>query len=209
MQVGDAVGWCGVTGSYAEQVAVPAGALVKLPQGIDTRTAAAALLQGMTAHYLAFSICSLGAGDSVLVHAGAGGTGLLLIQMAKRTGATVYTTVSTEEKATLAKDAGADVVINYTTENFAERVMEGTNGRGAKAVFDAVGKTTIDGSPGVPVAQGLPGAIWSGERPHLTHKPGQYPEVDLPDVPDLGRLYRHQGRAGMALLGGAGLDHRR
>ncbi|MCE2464740.1 MAG: quinone oxidoreductase [Dehalococcoidia bacterium] len=145
-QVGDAVGWCGVTGSYAEQVAVPVSALVKLPQGIDTKTAAAALLQGMTAHYLAFGICSLESGDSVLVHAGAGGTGLLLIQMAKHAGATVYTTVSTGEKAALATEAGADVVINYTTEDFAERVMKGTGGKGAKAVFDAVGKTTIEGS---------------------------------------------------------------
>ena len=145
-QVGDQVGWCGVTGSYAEQVAVPSNVLIKLPQGIDTKTAAAALLQGMTAHYLAFSICSLEPGDSALVHAGAGGTGLLLIQMVKRTGAKVFTTVSTEEKAALAKGAGADVVINYTTQDFAKEVMEGTGGKGAKAVFDAVGKTTLEGS---------------------------------------------------------------
>ena len=145
-QVGDQVGWCGVTGSYAEQVSVPSKVLIKLPQGTDTKTAAAALLQGMTAHYLAFSICHLGDGDSALVHAGAGGTGALLIQMAKRTGARVFATVSTEEKAALAKEAGADVVINYTTQNFAEEVMKGTDGKGAKAVFDAVGQTTFEGS---------------------------------------------------------------
>ena len=111
---------------------------------------------------------------------GAGGTGLLLIQMAKRTGATVYTTVSTEEKAALAKDAGADVVINYTTENFAERIMDGTGGGGAKAVFDAVGKTTIDGSLASLSRRGYLALYGQASGPHITHKPGQYPEVDLP-----------------------------
>ena len=105
VKVGDVVGYCGATGSYAEQVAVAANILVKMPEGTDAKTGAAALLQGMTAHYLAFSICPLGSDDTALVHAGAGGTGLLLIQMAKRTGARVFATVSTDEKAALATEA--------------------------------------------------------------------------------------------------------
>ena len=145
-KVGDAVGYCSVGSSYAEQVLVPSSALIKLPEGIDAKMAAAVLLQGMTAHYLAFSTYSLQPGDSCVVHAGAGGTGLMLIQMAKRAGARVFATVSTEEKAALAKEAGADRAIIYTREEFDDEVMKATDGQGVQVVYDSVGKTTFDKS---------------------------------------------------------------
>ena len=144
--VGDKVAYCSVTGSYAEQVAVPADVLVKLPQGVDPKTGAAVLLQGMTAHYLAYSTYPLKADDSALVHAGAGGTGLLLIQMAKRAGARVFATVSTDEKAVLAREAGADRAIVYTREDFQEEIKNATDGQGVQVVYDSVGKTTFDRS---------------------------------------------------------------
>ena len=146
VKVGDRVAYCGVTGSYTEQAAVPASVLVKLPEGIDAKTGAAAMLQGMTAHYLAYSIRPLNAGDPVLVHAGAGGTGLLLIQMAKRAGAQVFATVSTDEKASLAKEAGADGTIIYTREDFEEEVKKATDGKGVRVVYDSVGQTTFEKS---------------------------------------------------------------
>ena len=146
VNVGDIVAYWGVMGSYAEQVAIPANVLVKIPQGLDASTGAAALVQGMTAHYLAYSTYPLKPGDFALVHAGAGGTGLLLIQMAKRAGAYVFATVSTEEKAALAREAGADKAIIYTREDFEEEVKKATDGRGVQAVYDSVGKTTFDKS---------------------------------------------------------------
>ena len=145
-KVGDLVGYCSVGSSYAEQVLVPSEALIKLPDGIDAKTGAAVLLQGMTAHYLAFSTYPLSPGDSCLVHAGAGGTGMLLIQMAKRAGARVFATVSTDEKAALAKEAGADRAINYTREEFDDEVLKATDGHGVQAVYDSVGKDTFDKS---------------------------------------------------------------
>ena len=144
VSVGDQVVYCGVTGSYAEQVAVPSSALIKLPSGVDAAMGAAALLQGMTAHYLAHSSYPLKSGDSALVHAGAGGTGLLLIQMAKRAGARVFATVSTDEKAELARQAGADKAIVYTRDDFEAEVMKETNRKGVNVVYDSVGKTTFD-----------------------------------------------------------------
>jgi NADPH2:quinone reductase len=146
VKVGDRVVYCGVTGSYAEKVAVPADVLINMPPGLDARMGAAVLLQGMTAHYLAYSTYPLKAGDSCLVHAAAGGTGLLLTQMAKRAGAYVFATVSTDEKAALAGDAGADKTIIYTREDFEEEIKKATDGRGVNAVYDAVGKTTFDKS---------------------------------------------------------------
>ena len=143
---GDVVAYCGVTGSYAERVSVPEGVVIKVPQGLESKMAAAVLLQGMTAHYLAFSTYPLKEGDSCLVHAGAGGTGLLLIQMAKMAGARVFATVSTEEKAAVAREAGADQAIIYTHEDFEEEVMKATDGRGVQAVYDSVGKTTFEKS---------------------------------------------------------------
>ena len=146
VKVGDTVVYWGVRGSYAEQAAVPAEVLVKIPAGLDAKTGAAVFLQGMTAHYLAFSTYPLKPGDYALVHAGAGGTGLMLIQMAKRAGAYVFATVSTEEKAALAREAGADKAIIYTREDFEEVVNKTTDGRGCQAVYDSVGQTTIEKS---------------------------------------------------------------
>ncbi len=143
---GDLVAFWGTTGTYAERVALPSDVLVKLPEGVDAKTGAAALLQGMTAHYLAYTTYPLKPGDRCVVHAGAGGTGLLLIQMAKRAGAYVFATVSTEEKAALAREAGADRAIIYTREDFEEVVRAGTGGQGVQVVYDSVGKTTFDQS---------------------------------------------------------------
>ena len=146
VKVVDTVAYWGVRRSYAEQATVPADVLVKLPAELDARMGAAAFLQGMTAHYLAFSTYPLKPGDFALVHAGAGGTGLLLIQMAKRAGAYVLATVSTEDKAALAREAGADSAIIYTREDFEEEVKKGTDGRGCQAVYDSVGQTTFEKS---------------------------------------------------------------
>lgn len=140
------VAWASVRGSYASMAIVPAEKLVRIPEGIETRAAAAAMLQGMTAHYLAHSTYPIHRGDTVLIHAAAGGVGLLLVQMAKRLGATVFGTVSTEEKAELARDAGADEVILYTKMSFREEVRRLTGGKGVNVVYDSVGKTTFDDS---------------------------------------------------------------
>jgi NADPH:quinone reductase len=141
---GRRVAWSHVSGSYAERVAADPGHLVPIPDGIDSEVAAAALLQGMTAHYLAFDSYPIGQGDWVIVHAAAGGVGLLLTQLAKLRGGRVIATTSTEDKAELARGAGAEETIGY--EGFAERVREITGGGGAAAVYDAVGKTTfLDG----------------------------------------------------------------
>jgi NADPH2:quinone reductase len=146
VNVGDRVAYAGALGAYAEEAAVAVDRLVPLPDDISCEVGAAAMLQGMTAHYLAHGSYSLGKDDTALIHAGAGGVGLLLIQMAKRLGARVLTTVSTEEKEQLARAAGADEVIRYTERDFAEDVMTLTDGRGVDVVYDSVGKTTFDKS---------------------------------------------------------------
>jgi NADPH2:quinone reductase len=133
-------------GSYAEQAVVPADRLIKLPDGVDARLSAAVLLQGMTAYVLTHSTYTLKAGDAVLIHAGAGGTGQLMIQMAKRLGAYVFATVSTDEKAALARAAGADRAIIYTREDFEDEVKRASAGQGVQVVYDSVGKTTFDKS---------------------------------------------------------------
>jgi len=143
---GDRVAYAPHMGAYAEYAAVSADRLVKVPSGLDSRGAAAAMLQGMTAHYLAISTYSLKAGDTVLVHAAAGGVGLLLVQIAKMRGARVFGTVSTAEKAALVREAGADEVIQYTEKDFEAEVMRLTNGKGVNVVYDSVGKTTFDKS---------------------------------------------------------------
>ncbi len=143
---GDRVAWCGIPGTYAEQAVAPADRLIHIPDGITTQQAAAAILQGMTAHYLVFATFVPQFGDRVLIHAGAGGTGLLLIQLAKRLGTQVITTVSTEEKAALARDAGADHVILYTQEDVAARVHAITGGERLPVVYDSVGKSTFEQS---------------------------------------------------------------
>jgi NADPH2:quinone reductase len=141
---GDPVAYTGVTGSYAEYAIIPAAKGVKVPKGMDLKVAASIMLQGMTAHYLAVDTYPLKKGDWCLVHAGAGGVGLLLIQMAKMRGANVITTVSTPDKAKLAKDAGADHVILYTQVDFEAETKKIVGDRGVDVVYDAVGKTTFD-----------------------------------------------------------------
>ena len=143
---GDRVAYSMHLGSYAEYAVVPAWKLVPLPRHIDSRSAAAVMLQGMTAHYLTRSTYPLKKGETALVHAAAGGVGLLLIQIAKRTGATVFGTVSTEEKAKLAREAGADEVILYTQTDFLTEVKRLTNGVGIHVVYDSVGKDTFEKS---------------------------------------------------------------
>lgn len=142
--VGDRVAYAGVLGAYAELAAVDAGQLVPVADGVELETGAAAMLQGMTAHYLVHGTYALGQDDTALIHAAAGGVGLLLVQMAKRLGARVIATVSTEEKEQLARQAGADEVIRYTEKDFAEEVERLTEGRGVNVVYDSVGKTTFE-----------------------------------------------------------------
>jgi NADPH2:quinone reductase len=144
VKTGDRVAYTGVPGAYAQSAAVPAARLVVLPQGVSTRQGAAAMLQGMTAHYLACTTYPLKNGDTCLVHAAAGGVGLLLCQMAKMRGARVIGTVSTEEKAKLAREAGADEVILYTRQDFEAEVKRITGGKGLQVVYDSVGKTTFE-----------------------------------------------------------------
>lgn len=146
LKAGDRVAWAMSMGAYAEQAAVPAVRLVKLEDGIEFPAAAAAMLQGMTAHYLTRSTYALKSGDTVLVHAAAGGVGLLLVQMAKRIGARVIGTVSTDAKAELARQAGADHVILYTRQDFEAETRRITEGRGVQVVYDAVGRDTFTGS---------------------------------------------------------------
>jgi NADPH2:quinone reductase len=142
---GDAVASVSVLGSYVEYALVPAAQLVKVPAKLSMEQAAAALLQGMTAHYLSHSTFPLKKGDTALVHAGAGGVGLLLTQMAKRLGARVITTVSTPEKANLSREAGASDVILYTEQDFEAEVKRLTNNKGVDVVYDSVGRTTFEG----------------------------------------------------------------
>jgi len=146
LRAGDRVAYAGALGAYAESAVVPARRLVKLPTETEFRTAAAAMLQGMTAHYLSHSTYPLKAGDTALIHAAAGGVGLLLVQMAKMRGARVFGTVSTEAKARLARDAGADEVILYTQTDFEADVKRLTAGRGVQVVYDSIGKATFDKS---------------------------------------------------------------
>ena len=143
---GDAVASVSVLGSYAEYALVPAASLVKVPEGLSMEQAAAAMLQGMTAHYLSHSTFALKTGDTALVHAGAGGVGLLLTQISARLGARVIATVSTEAKAELSREAGASDVILYTEQDFAVEVKRLTGGKGVDVVYDSVGKTTFEGS---------------------------------------------------------------
>jgi NADPH2:quinone reductase len=141
--IGDRVAWAAVPGSYATHVVAPIGGLVAVPRDVDARTAAAAMLQGMTAHYLAHATYALREGDVCLVHAAAGGVGLLLVQLAKKLGARVLGTCGSEEKAKLAREAGADEVVLYRTQDFVAEVKRLTNGAGVQVVYDSVGKETF------------------------------------------------------------------
>jgi len=154
-KLGDRVAFCGVQGSDAEYAAVPADRLVQIPQGVNEREAAAAILQGMTAHYLLHDTFPLKRGQIALVHAAAGGVGLLLVQMAHNIGARVIGTVSTEEKAKLARDAGADEIIFYTQTDFEAETKRLTGGKGVDVVYDSVGKTTFEKSLNVLRPRGM------------------------------------------------------
>jgi NADPH2:quinone reductase len=144
LKPGDRVAYTGVMGSYAEYSAVPADRLVNVPEGVSDQQAAAAMLQGMTAHYLTHSTYPLKKGETALVHAAAGGVGLLLVQMAKNLGARVIGTAGTEEKARLAHGAGADDVIIYTKQDFEAETKRLTGGQGVHVIYDGVGKSTFD-----------------------------------------------------------------
>src|SRR6202521_3012410 len=144
LKVGDHVAYTGVLGSYAEYAVITADRLVRIPSGVDDRQAAAAMLQGMTAHYLLYSAYPLKKGETVLIHAAAGGVGLLLVQMAKNLGARVIGTAGSEEKAKLAREAGADEVILYNQQDFEAETKRLTDGKGVHVVYDGVGQTTFE-----------------------------------------------------------------
>jgi NADPH2:quinone reductase len=180
-KVGDRVAWCGIPGTYAQFAVAPVTRLIAIPDGVSTQQAAAAMLQGMTAHYLAYSTYAIQPGDAVLIHAGAGGVGLLLIQMAKRLGARVFATVSTDAKAALAHAAGADETILYTQEDFTAKVRVFTNGAGVPVVYDSVGKTTFDGSLACLRPRGIL-VLYGGAS-------GAVPPFDLIQLSTRGSLY--------------------
>ena len=144
LKPGDRVAYTGVLGAYAEYSAVPADRLVRIPEGITDQQAASAMLQGMTAQYLVYSTYPLKKGETALIHAAAGGVGLLLVQMAKNLGARVIATVGSEAKAKLAREAGADDIILYDQQDFEAETKRITGGKGVDVVYDGVGKTTFD-----------------------------------------------------------------
>ncbi len=178
---GDRVAWSGVLGSYAEQVAAMADALVPIPDGVSEQQAAASILQGMTAHYLSHDTYPLKPGDTALVHAAAGGVGLLLVQMAHALGARVIGTVSTEEKAKLAREAGADEVILYTHADFEAETKRLTGGKGVDVVYDGVGKATFDKSMNV--------LRLRGTLVHYGASSGPVPPVDPSVLAQKGSLF--------------------
>jgi NADPH2:quinone reductase len=180
-RVGDRVAWNGTRGTYAEFACAPATELIRIPEHMSIEQAAAVLLQGLTAHYLAFDTHAIQAGETILIHAGAGGVGLLLTQMAKRCGARVLTTVSNEQKAELSRGAGADKTIVYTVESFVEEVKRQTDGEGLPVVYDSVGKTTFEESLKCLRARGL--LVLYGASS------GAVPPFDLIRLSTLGSLY--------------------
>lgn len=178
---GDHVAYTGILGSYAEYQSVPADRLVKLPAGISERDAAAVILQGMTAHYLVYDTFPLKKGQTALVHAAAGGVGLLLVQMAREIGARVIGTVSTEEKAKLAREAGADEIIFYTHQDFEAETKRLTNNKGVDVVYDSVGKTTFEKGLNVLRPRGYM-VLFGGSS-------GPVPPFDLIQLSQKGSLY--------------------
>jgi NADPH2:quinone reductase len=179
--VGDRVAYTNVLGSYAEYAAVPADRLVKIPDGVSEREAAAAMLQGITAHYLAHDTYPLKRGETALIHAAAGGVGLLLVQMAYNIGARVIGTVSTEEKAKLAREAGADEIIFYTQSDFEAETKRLTGGKGVDVVYDSVGKITFDKGLNVLRPRGMM-ALFGGSS-------GAVPPFDPLTLTQKGSLY--------------------
>ena len=181
VQPGDRVAYTGRLGSYAEYAAVPAERLVKIPDGLDFEQAAAAMLQGMTAHYLTHSTYKLQAGETALIHAAAGGVGLLLVQMAKMIGARVIGTAGTADKAQLARDAGADECIIYTETDFEAETKRLTGGKGVHVVYDGVGKATFDKDLNVLLPRGYL-VLFGGSS-------GAVPPFDLIQLSQKGSLY--------------------
>jgi NADPH2:quinone reductase len=181
VKVGDRVAWTGLLGAYAEFAAVPADRLVGTPEGVTDQQAAATMLQGMTAHYLCHDTYPLKRGETALVHAAAGGVGLLLVQMAHNIGARVLATVSTEEKAKLARDAGADEIILYTKSDFEPETKRLTNGQGVHVVYDSVGKTTFEKGLNVLRPRGMM-VLFGGSS-------GAVPPFDLIALSQKGSLY--------------------
>jgi NADPH2:quinone reductase len=178
---GDRVAWTTILGSYAEYAAVPAERLVQVPSGVSDQQAAAAMLQGMTAHYLIHDTFPLKRGQTALVHAAAGGVGLLLVQMAHHLGARVIATVSTDEKAKLARQAGADEVILYTQADFEAETKRLTGGHGVDVVYDGVGKTTFEKGLNVLRPRGMM-VLFGGSS-------GAVPPFDLVQLSQKGSLY--------------------
>lgn len=178
---GDRVAWTGLLGGYAEYAAVPADRLVAIPPGVTDQQAAAVMLQGMTAHYLSHDTYPLKRGETALVHAAAGGVGLLLVQMAHNIGARVIATVSTDEKAKLAQDAGADEVILYTQTDFEAESKRLTGGQGVDVVYDSVGKTTFEKSLNILRPRGMM-VLFGGSS-------GPVPPFDLIALSQKGSLY--------------------
>jgi len=181
VNVGDRVAWIGLHGAYAESAVVPADRLVPIPQGVSDHEAAAAMLQGMTAHYLSHDTYPLKKGETALVHAAAGGVGLLLVQMAHNIGARVIATVSTEEKAKLARGAGADEVILYTQGDFEPETKRLTGGKGVDVVYDSVGKTTFEKGLNILRPRGMM-VLFGGSS-------GAVPPFDLVALSQKGSLY--------------------
>ena len=181
VKVGDRVAWSGLQGAYAEYSAMAADRLVSIPAGVSDQQAAAAMLQGMTAHYLSHSTYPLKSGETALVHAAAGGVGLLLTQMAHNIGARVIATVSTDEKAKLAREAGAHEVILYTQSDFEVETKRLTGGKGVDVVYDSVGKTTFEKGLNILRPRGMM-VLFGGSS-------GAVPPFDLIQLAHKGSLY--------------------
>jgi NADPH:quinone reductase len=181
LKLGDRVAWTGLLGAYAEYAAVPADRLVRIPKGVSDQQAASAMLQGMTAHYLSHDTYPLKKGETALVHAAVGGVGLLLVQMAHNIGARVIATVSTQQKAKLAREAGANDVILYTQSDFEAETKRLTDGKGVDVVYDSVGKTTFEKGLNVLRPRGMM-VLFGGSS-------GAVPAFDLVALSQKGSLY--------------------
>jgi NADPH2:quinone reductase len=181
VKAGEHVAWCGLMGSYAEYAAVAADRLVPVPAGVTDQQAAGAMLQGMTAHYLSHDTFPLKRGETALVHAAAGGVGLLLVQMAHNIGVRVIATVSTDDKAKLARAAGADEVILYTQSDFEVETKRLMGGKGVDVVYDSVGKTTFEKGLNVLRPRGMM-VLFGGSS-------GAVPPFDLIALSTKGSLY--------------------
>jgi len=198
--VGDRVAYTMALGSYAEYAAVPADRLVRVPPGVGDREAAATMLQGMTAHYLCHDTYPLKKGETALIHAAAGGVGLLLVQMAHNIGARIIATVSTEEKAKLAREAGADEIILYAESDFEAETKRLTGGKGVDVVYDSVGKTTFEKGLNVLRPRGMM-ALYGGSS-------GAVPPFDPIVLTQKGSLYLTRPSLGAYIMTGQELEQR-